>query len=333
MTLSEIETILEELAVRHHNLNIELLTTLLTSAGWEDKNVKEALTLFKQKGSTMQVVITRPPLVDKASILVPMIEDKKEITFYQPDGSEEKEITVVKDILPVKREEITEAPRIVIEEVSKDLLSPKIIEPQPVTPLKELEEEQVLIAEKTSLLQEVPLEKYKEVEPLFGERKEVLLDDESTISSHMPSTTENMVEEKYTVPLTAFKETESQSLIVNEVPLKVRTKTKESEIPPDLPLLPFESSPHVWSFSRYKNVFHSDVPSTIMKTESINKEEPVYVAPVKKPFIVREKQQDEEISVEKIPLTKEDESLVFLAGVMLLVIIVILGYMYSNGRL
>jgi len=32
-------------------------------------------------------------------------------------------------------------------------------------------------------------------------------------------------------------------------------------------------------------------------------------------------------------MTKGDESLVFLAGVMLFVIILILGYMYSNGRL
>lgn len=53
MTLSEIETILEELVVRHKNLNTELLATLLQSAGWEDKNIKDALMLFKQRSTTL----------------------------------------------------------------------------------------------------------------------------------------------------------------------------------------------------------------------------------------------------------------------------------------
>jgi hypothetical protein len=42
---------------------------------------------------------------------------------------------------------------------------------------------------------------------------------------------------------------------------------------------------------------------------------------------------NEEIVIELTPLNKSDESLVFLAGVMLFLIILILGYMYSNGRL
>ena len=40
-----------------------------------------------------------------------------------------------------------------------------------------------------------------------------------------------------------------------------------------------------------------------------------------------------DVEGEKVPMNKSDESLVFLAGIMLLVIILILGYMYSNGRL
>ena len=56
-------------------------------------------------------------------------------------------------------------------------------------------------------------------------------------------------------------------------------------------------------------------------------------APVKKPIKIGPVQEEEKIIVEKVPMTKGDESLVFLAGVMLLVIILILGYMYSNGRL
>ena len=47
MTLSDIETTLGELAVRHENLDAQLLETLLRAAGWEDKVIKEALMLFK----------------------------------------------------------------------------------------------------------------------------------------------------------------------------------------------------------------------------------------------------------------------------------------------
>ena len=43
--------------------------------------------------------------------------------------------------------------------------------------------------------------------------------------------------------------------------------------------------------------------------------------------------EEEQITLEKSPMTRGDESLVFLAGAMLLAIILILGYMYSNGRL
>jgi hypothetical protein len=40
-----------------------------------------------------------------------------------------------------------------------------------------------------------------------------------------------------------------------------------------------------------------------------------------------------EIDFEKTPISKGEESLVVLAGIMLLAIMLILGYMYGNGRL
>jgi cytochrome c-type biogenesis protein CcmH/NrfG len=95
-----------------------------------------------------------------------------------------------------------------------------------------------------------------------------------------------------------------------------------AHIPDNLPLLPFESSPHVWSFSKYKDTFHGEVmPHSV---EELSQKKPTGQAP---------SHEGDEISLEKTPMTKSDESLVFLAGVMLLVIILILGYMYSNGRL
>jgi hypothetical protein len=51
------------------------------------------------------------------------------------------------------------------------------------------------------------------------------------------------------------------------------------------------------------------------------------------PAILPVTPHEEEIVAEAVPMTKGDESLVMLAGVMLVAILLILGYMYSNGRL
>jgi hypothetical protein len=181
-----------------------------------------------------------------------------------------------------------------------------------------------------------------------------------------------------------------ESLIVHTEPVKIKAAMSQAPLPDNLPLLPFESSPHVWSFSKYKDVFHPDdthplpfeiaghnlpdmhqstelfraeqeaVQSSISLTKEVIKE-PVQQSVVSQHYEVEKKEEvlqkqeeiiptiikkeleivpetltvydNEEVAFEKVPLTKGDESLVFLAGVMLLVIILILGYMYSNGRL
>jgi ATP-dependent Clp protease ATP-binding subunit ClpB len=127
MTLSEIETILEELALRHQNLNTELLTTLLLSAGWEDKNIKEAITLFK-KGITIKppsVVVPELPVAQPDVVPQNSEKAKEEITFYQPDGSEEKELrgfgvesNVTRELPPEKKGGIVSAISAALPEVT-----------------------------------------------------------------------------------------------------------------------------------------------------------------------------------------------------------------------
>lgn len=329
MTLSEIETILEELAVRHQNLNGELLNTLLVSAGWEDKNVKEALALFKQKGTIQQPVSQKPstPLVEKVSPSVS--EPSTEITFYEPDGSEEKELVAFEEVTSSQQEKVKEVPKIASEESSQIPVVSKTPEPTSITSQKESEK-------KEAFPSEIVIQKHIEVESLTGERKEEVVNKKEVPQERV--FTEKTKEESVvlTDPI-IFKEMEPQSLVLEDLPVKERVKTKESEIPPDLPLLPFESSPHVWSFSRYKNVFHKDDSSVAINIKPDLVEEFISTPAIKPPVIfdekIKEVKEDEEISVEKVPLTRGDESLVFLAGLMLLVIILILGYMYSNGRL
>lgn len=88
-------------------------------------------------------------------------------------------------------------------------------------------------------------------------------------------------------------------------------------LPENLPLKPFDTSSHVWSFSKYKDVFHGVSPSSSHEQRSD----------------VLPQTDVQTVEEEHPPLTKEDESLVFLAGFLLSVVLFILGYMYSLGRL
>ena len=135
---------------------------------------------------------------------------------------------------------------------------------------------------------------------------------------------------------------EAVSLILHEDTRKVKSEEKIVELPNNLPLLPFESSPHIWPFSKYKDVFHNEslvrepiqvitVMPRIEKVDKEHTEEKLFIQDQERGDIYNKK--DKEVIVKKVQLSRQDESLVFLAGVMLLVIILILGYMYSNGRL
>lgn len=129
------------------------------------------------------------------------------------------------------------------------------------------------------------------------------------------------------------KESLVASLATSLFTKKVKTKPT---LPDDLPLKPFESSPNVWSFSRYKDIFYGNE-----KEEDIEEEKVILNKSLKK-----EKSKEEtekigkqkmfkivEIDLEKVPVTKEDEGIIASIGMFLLIIILLVIYMYSNGRL
>ncbi len=319
MTLSETELILEELGARHPNLTKDLLTTLLIAAGWEEKTIQEATMLFSQR--ELKKNRTSIPLNDiqksaekketppnlENQILTKTIQE--DITFYQPDGSEEGELHFSKDKEPVKKE--------VQKEVEKSIIAI-------------VNETTVAEHTKDQLLESV-------VTPSENDSNNELL-------------VSNEVEKKNTVlkfsgddGLMLEKSKEVVSLVSHEEPQKRKSEEKVVDLPNNLPLLPFESSPHVWPFSKYKDVFHSD-PIVRDSIQIITVMPRIEEIPIKKAPLVQEQEkkdaynkkedkEDREVVLKKVQLTRQDESLVFLAGVMLLAIILILGYMYSNGRL
>ncbi len=123
---------------------------------------------------------------------------------------------------------------------------------------------------------------------------------------------------------------EEQSLVS---PAVVQSTETRDGLPHNLPLRPFETSEHIWPLSRYKDVFygnvaeesHIETPESEIKMTPAVEERVAYTPPVKvQPFI-----QTQTTPSEPSP---GDEKLVIMACVMLLILL-LLGYMYSNGRL
>jgi hypothetical protein len=389
MTLSEIETILEELSVRHTNLDAQLLSTILLASGWEQRTIQDALVLFKQRGgkkALSSVAVSQPqiatpvitqleesakqsvpfastpssvvlpilehvpvvaPVATPAPALTPVLEIQhedvkpKEVTssipplvastetmsFLLSDGTEEGELHTHEEPLPVQPQEKKELLQIktgvelveavieksIQEEMSVDASLPQAPPQKEVTTPKEIQ---------SDMSKRVPQQDI--VFPVVMEKASLPAVEKPSISLNaLPQLTAHPLEE---------------SLIVQKESIKV--SSKPNHIPADLPLIPFESSPHIWSFAKYKEAFHADAPpeekTSFSKAPVVENTVPLpkntEKITIKQDFTPHEEVL-EELVVEKTPMDKEDESLVFLAGVMLLAIILILGYMYSNGRL
>lgn len=317
MTLSEIETILLELTARHKNLTEELLTTLLNAAGWEEKTIKEVLVLFRQNVKSVvvpapeakvpqsknEISLNEPTTVNSSVPSSPEI-----ITFYQPDGTEEGPLNSFTD------------PTITQKQIQQREQS---IEPE--KPL--FEKKEVITHEPLPLLE-------GKVEDVSLQPEEVKVD-----ASEIQSEKQVVEVSPHVIPTV-----EPQSLIIHDEKKKEKEDEKNVPLPENLPLLPFESSPHVWSFNKYKDVFHKDaqvkeeikvitvMPEKSVTTASSPLAPKVVITPESQGEIIQ-KINDTEVVIKSVPFKKEDKPLVFLAVIMLFAIILILGYMYSNGRL
>lgn len=399
MTLSEIETTLDELSVRHNkDLTVDLLATLLVSAGWDDKSLKDAVILFKKKGVEERILEAKKRdaeikakkeaerLQQVSHTLDKKLPEGTDIVFLHNDGTEEKKLVPLSETPKVSRNEgegipvssvvMPKAAQVALQApvVDKEIATPqksetptsdivflnhdgteeRKINPQsesvpftreePLPAIIKKNDDVVIVPTTEGVFKEIPKTEKEPQEQKVDEAIENSLKKLKKIEEKraevsappVPSKTlpkmETATPEHYVPP--KVDEAPPSSLVVQPEPPMGRIKTKEAEIPADLPLLPFESSPHVWSFSRYKTVFHGDPVEEKQEQEIPQKpiQKPVVVAIETAPNEMHAK-DEEEIAVEKTPLTRGDESLVFLAGVMLLVIILILGYMYSNGRL
>lgn len=202
---------------------------------------------------------------------------------------------------------------------------------------KQVEEARMMF--KTGAPQNTPQEEYVSLPPT--ETKMVLpsvVDDKHLLLAHNDEEVvevgeaheESEVKPAEAVPVVPV--VEQQSLVS---PALVKSSETRDGLPHNLPLRPFETSEHIWPLSRYKDVFygntteevHAEVSHSEIKTQvPVVEERVVYKTPERVQSFVPAQQASAQPS-------NGDEKLVIMACIMLLIILLLLGYMYSNGRL
>lgn len=82
MTIREIESIIEDLRLRHKDLDEELLITLLTAGGWENKTIKDAVALFRLAENK---IIARKTPPEKTSEEKPVVIIEEEVIIVEQE--------------------------------------------------------------------------------------------------------------------------------------------------------------------------------------------------------------------------------------------------------
>ena len=290
MTIAEIESTLNKLRSLHTNLDEGTLITLLTAGGWEEKSIQEAVSIFR---STVHV----QPLTT-----VSPLATTKEVVSNANSHLDVESVTPVNVVKPVLENKSNE------EIVYYDSTG------------NEEKKVQLDISD-TNSAERVQYEKSGTnsttiTPPLNGEEKMVIPSVEVPVPQIL-SVIPPVVAQSHDV----ITSNEPQSLV--SPTSEQSSSVKQVEIPDDLPMRPFESAPHIWPFSKYKQVFHGDVMPPLSEEERIlaNKNMPPKKVLTKK------------VVVKRTGFDGEDEGLILMTGFSLLVIILLLAYMYSNGRI
>lgn len=231
------------------------------------------------------------------------------------------------------------------KEAIKNVLEGKTVKPLPKTEIKpeEKKEELVLkndkplVVEKTEekinealkpvKKEDLPIQKTNKKEETVKENKTKEEPEEMVLIQSGEAPSDHLIPDEETM-----EKEEKTSLIKDEAPKKPSNKAIE-EIPHNLPLKPFDASPHVVAFSEYKEAFHGKEEKDF-SVKSINKNSEASNQEVsnKSSFEINT-QPVVRFSKKNVPLSKSEKELVITATVLLLFILLLLSYMYSNGRL
>lgn len=311
MRLQDINNALQNIVHINTGLTEERLTLLLTSAGWDEADIKDAVTLWKTGG------ITKPEYTS---------------------GAENSSTASIAENQTNKSE----------EEKKSDLL-PEVY----VSHLPEVEKQPFGIVT-TSLPPEEKQSGNKN-----GENKK----------SFITSLIDSILALFATKPkeVTAPKEKETKAVKQSLSTPRTPKTTHPEELPHNLPLRPYESSAATVDLKEYERRFLPQMESvSLQEAPPI----PTVVAPVEQKDPVPEvKKEEKKVQVPtlpdkekveemkenrplerpiprvepmeelykgrpaRIPLDSQDRYVILAAGMLFLVLVLLLGYMYSNGRL
>lgn len=110
--------------------------------------------------------------------------------------------------------------------------------------------------------------------------------------------------------------------VVQAAPLPTSV-SKKNEFPENLPLKLYEHSPHTVPFSQYRDTVYGTIEEE--QEREVHEEKGSYATTVPEVEI--------DITSTKVSAFQAETKLVILASIMLLTIMLLLGYMYTNGRL
>ncbi|MEI6810524.1 MAG: hypothetical protein WCK60_00555 [Candidatus Nomurabacteria bacterium] len=131
-----------------------------------------------------------------------------------------------------------------------------------------------------------------------------------------------------------IKEKPKESLVASLAANLLNKKVKfKATLPDDLPLKPFDSSPNVWSFSRYKDIFYGNEKEEDTEGEVVVNKSTKKIKEEKEKINKQKMFKIVEVDLEKVPVTTEDEGIIVSIGMFLLIIVLLVIYMYLNGRL
>ena len=290
MNISDIQTTLNRILKYNQNLNLEGLKILLEASDWKESDMKDALFLFKRNQDldslpNEAVVHIDPSIINVVSKVKIKNETPVNEVIKLPTKNELKKSYFKNNIesIEIKTEIKNEAEFLLPASISSDHL----LFEEEMLPSAEVEPDYLL----SSGINELEI----------GEATEVGIKQKTELQTVSPN---------LSVVLDLETKKETIRKILDEKP--------EDVLPSNLPLKPFDSSPHVLHFADYANSFFTEEER--MKNSLGGKE-------------ARATLNESAFSKSKIkyqPLSEKEKKLARLASVFLVIILLLIMYMQNK---
>ena len=328
MNISDIQTTLNRILKYNKNLDEAGLKILLMASDWNESDTKDALFLFRRNQNVNvkqeESVASEQPIINlvkndtKVETVTEVVLQKEEVKKKE----EIKEVITEVEIPQVKVESKNNVINtgyfkdnfIIEEKIENSELEVKeneLSEVQVQADDSSLEEEMLPSAEVTpdhllnSGINELEIDGAKEV----AQRQELWL---------QKIENEKVFQEETKPKFSLVKESFNFEEKKNEIRKILDERPSINHLPENLPLKPYDSSPHTVPLVEYDRSFFANEPSS---KNSLGGKEKIISKNVTLP------------KIKYVPLSEKDKKLVWLASAFLVVILLLIMYMQNSGRM